>query len=453
MSKRLWQVISVIADIFFINIGIIAAFLIRFNGQLPAFNFQAYTNLAILISLIQIMFLYVYDLYKPERTEGLSSILTSIIQAVTIGTIVMASLTFFVRFFSFPRSVFILSWILLIFLLTIWRMIGALVLKIDWPEQRIIVVGAGELAKQVVTELEERSEWGYKIVGVVGRKTNEIGLQIGKSSVIGIVSDIVPLTKEYHIDRVIVTTPIRQRELLEDLARSAEADVKVEIVPDLYEIFIGRVDYNLLSDIPLVELTKDPVPSWVSLTKKVGDLVGALVLLVLLSPIMIIMAILIKLTSRGPILFSQERVGKKKKTFRVHKFRTMIEKAEEATGPVLAVHEDERITSIGGFMRRYRLDELPQLFNILKREMSFVGPRPERPFFIKQFVKVIPGYSERFRVKPGLTGLAQVSGSYATTPSNKLKYDLIYIYHQSIFLDLKIIFSTIKVVLTASGSR
>ncbi|HEB12059.1 MAG TPA: sugar transferase [Actinobacteria bacterium] len=453
MSKSLWRFVSITADIIFINIAIIMAFLIRFNGQLPAFNFRAYTNLAVFISLIQIMFLYIYDLYKPERTEGFSSILTSIIQAVTVGTIFTASLTFFVRFFSFPRSVFLLSWVLLIFLLTVWRMVGALVFKIDWPEQRIIVVGTGELAQQIVAELEKRTEWGYRIVGIVGKKISQIGRRVGRSRVIGIVSDIVPLIKEHEIDRVIVTTPIRQRELLEDMARSAEADVKVEIVPDLYEIFIGRVDYNLLSDIPLIELTKDPVPGWVSLLKKMGDFFGALLLFILLSPVMLVCAILVKITSPGPALFSQERVGQAKTLFRVHKFRTMIADAERATGPVLADSEDERITPFGMFLRRYRLDELPQLLNIIKGEMSFVGPRPERSFFIKQFEKIIPGYSERFKVKPGLTGLAQVSGSYATTPSNKLKYDLIYIYHQSIFLDIKIIFSTIRVVLTARGSR
>jgi exopolysaccharide biosynthesis polyprenyl glycosylphosphotransferase len=276
---------------------------------------------------------------------------------------------------------------------------------------------------------------------------------LGSSKVIGTVSDIVPLIRDNLVDRVIVTTPIRQRELLEDMARSSEAEVKVEIVPDLYEIFIGRVDYTLLSDIPLIELTKDPVPGWVSLVKLLGDLLGALVLLVLLSPLMLFVAVLVKATSPGPVLFSQERVGKGRKNFNVHKFRTMVQNAEADTGPVFAGAGDARVTPLGRFMRSYRFDELPQLFNILKGEMSFVGPRPERPFFVDQFMKTIPGYGERFRVKPGLTGLAQVSGSYATTPANKLKYDLIYIYHQSIFLDLKVIFSTIRVVLTASGSR
>lgn len=453
MSKRLWQAISILADVFFINISIIAAFLVWFGGKLPPFNFQPYVNLAVFITLIQIIFLYIHDLYKPERTEGLSSILNSIVPAVTIGTLLTASLTFFARFFSFPRAVFLLSWIFLIVLLTGWRILGALVLKIDWPEQRILVVGTGELAKQVIIELEDRKEWGYRVIGAVGRKTAQVGRHIGNSKVVGMVTDIVPLLKDNQVDRVIVTTPIRQREFLEDLARSSEAEIKVEIVPDLYEILIGRVDYSLLSDIPLIELTQDPVPGWVSFLKLSADMLGAITLIILLAPVMAVIAFLVKMTSPGPIIFTQERVGRSRRNFHVYKFRTMVQNAEAITGPVLAGAGDARVTPLGGFMRRYRFDELPQLFNIIKGEMSFVGPRPERPFFVSQFMKVIPGYAERFKVKPGLTGLAQVSGSYATTPANKLKYDLIYIYHQSLFLDLKIIFSTIRVVLTASGSR
>ncbi|MDP1808294.1 MAG: sugar transferase [Actinomycetota bacterium] len=453
MSKRLWQVVSVLADVLFINISMIAAFLVWFGGRLPIFNFQPYINLAVFITLIQIIFLYIHDLYKPERTEGLSGILNSIIPAVTTGTLLTASLTFFARFFSFPRAVFLLSWIFLIVLLTSWRLLGAFVLKIDWPEQRILVVGTGELAKQVIIELEDRKEWGYRVIGVLGRKMAQVGRTIGNSKVIGTVTDIVPILRENPVDRIIVTTLIRQRELLEDLAHSSETEIKVEIVPDLYEILIGRVDYSLLSDIPLIELTKDPVPDWVSLLKLGGDILGALFLLIILSPVMLLMALLVKATSPGPVLFKQERVGKGRKYFQIYKFRTMVKNAEAETGPVLAGTADARVTPSGRFMRRYRFDELPQLFNIFKGEMSFVGPRPERPFFVGRFIKAIPGYTERFKVKPGLTGLAQVSGSYATTPANKLKYDLIYIYHQSIFLDLKIIFSTIRVVLTASGSR
>lgn len=453
MQKKTWQLISLIADILFINLGIVGAFLVRFGGRLPSFNFRAYSNLSVFITIIQVAFLYFYDIYQPERTEGLASVFSAVFKAVTLGTLIAVAVTFFVGFFSFPRSVFIISWLFLIILLTGWRVLSAEVLRIDWPAQRILVVGTGELGRQVVRELKVRADWGYRVVGLVARQATKADRKVEGVSIVGVAADLVSLIKKYEAQRVIVTTPIKQRELLEEMARSQEADVLVEIVPDLYEIFIGTVDHNLLSDIPLVALTKKPVPEWVSLLKSIFDRVGALFLLLVASPVFLAVALSVKLSSPGPAIFRQERVGKGQTLFFQFKFRTMVEDAEAASGPVLAEENDPRITRVGRFLRRYRLDELPQLVNILEGNMSFVGPRPERLFFVNHFKKTIPGYTERFRIKPGLTGLAQVNGSYATTATNKLKYDLIYIYHQSMFLDLKILFNTIRVVLNASGSR
>jgi len=164
-------------------------------------------------------------------------------------------------------------------------------------------------------------------------------------------------------------------------------------------------------------------------------------------------AIAIVLQDGFPIFFSQERVGRDLRPFRVHKLRTMIKDAEKTTGPVLAEEGDARITTVGRILRKFRIDEFPQLVNILKGEMSFVGPRPERPYFVEQYLNKVNGYRERFNVKPGLTGLAQVSGSYATTPERKLKYDLIYIYHQTPAMDMQIVAETLRVVLTGRGAR
>jgi len=452
LSKKTWQFISVLLDVFFINVSIVLAFVIRFQGIIPEFNFQAYTNLAVFITIIQIAALFIYDIYLPERTEGAASIFGSVVKAATLGTLATVTLTFFVGFFSYPRSVFLISWLLLIVFLTGWRLVSAKILLIDWPTQRILVVGTGELSKQVIKELKARKKWGYEIVGIVSSKLKPT-IAIDGVPVVGLASDLIDIIQKQQADRVIVTTPIKQRELLEELPRTHSAGVKIEIVPDLYEIFIGTVDHNLLSDIPLIELTKEPVPGWESLTKSLIDRIGAVLLLIITTPLLLSVAILVKLTSSGPVIFKQKRVGRREKVYYQYKFRTMIANAEAKTGPILAIEDDKRITRIGNHLRRFRLDELPQLVNILEGHMSFVGPRPERPFFVDQFKEEIPGYVERFRIKPGLTGLAQVNGSYATTAANKLKYDLIYIYHQSFFLDLKILFNTVKVVLTAQGSR
>ncbi len=202
-----------------------------------------------------------------------------------------------------------------------------------------------------------------------------------------------------------------------------------------------------------MKITESFVPRYYRAAKRALDLVGALFLLVLVSPILAIAALAIIATDGFPVVFKQERVGRDLKLFNVYKLRTMVKDAEKLSGPVLAEEDDPRITRAGRFMRNYRVDELPQLFNIIAGDMSFVGPRPERMFFVEQYLQEIPGYRERFRVKPGVTGLAQVSGGYATTPERKLKYDLIYMFHQNLAMDAQIMAETLKVVLTGRGAR
>ncbi len=450
MSKTRWLILSVLMDAALVNLGIIGAFYVRFGGTLPAFNFQAYSRLAAVITVILVGALYVYGLYEVQRTSNAWTIVSSIFQAMTLGVMLVVILTFFVGFFSFPRSVFALAWIMLIVLLSGWRVAAARLLKIKWPVQKVLIVGTGAIAQQLLEELRRRSQWGYEVIGLAAggeRETGELA-----APVLGSVRDTARIVRQYEVDRVIVTSPTNHREILEELARSDEVGVQVEVVPELYEIFMGTVD-NLVSDIPLMELTRKPTPDWVTAAKRFIDIALALALLVLTLPAMAVVAVAVKLTSPGPVFYRQERVGKDERNITITKFRTMVAGAEKMTGPVLASARDERVTPVGAFLRRYRLDELPQLTSILKGEMSFVGPRPERAFFVEQFKESIPGYRERFRVKPGVTGLAQVSGSYATTAENKLKYDLIYMYHQSLLMDLKILLETVRVVLTGRGAQ
>ncbi|HET6497534.1 MAG TPA: sugar transferase, partial [Coriobacteriia bacterium] len=205
--------------------------------------------------------------------------------------------------------------------------------------------------------------------------------------------------------------------------------------------------------IPLMEITRTGVPTWYATLKRAIDITGSAVLLVVLSPVLLLSALAVLVTMGWPVLYVQERSGRDMRPFPLLKFRTMVRDAERASGPVLAERDDPRVTPVGRVLRRYRLDELPQLANIIAGQMSFVGPRPERPYFTERYSVEIPGYRERFRIKPGVTGLAQVSGDYATTPERKLKYDLIYLYHQTVSMDLQIVFDTLRVVLTGRGAR
>jgi exopolysaccharide biosynthesis polyprenyl glycosylphosphotransferase len=455
MSRARFVIVSVIFDAVAYNAAVIAAFLLWFRA-LPEFNFAPFVSAAPYLTVGFVVGAWVYGLYDPERAEGFwqvvrgSATASTLTLLLTLGGLRLAGESFN----AFPRPVILIAWPLQLLLLVGWRSLSTRITPIRWPEQRVLVVGTGALAVELADELTRRAKWGYRVVGLVARPEDGVrgtDLLPGSPPVLGTVDGLRALVMDNAIDRVIVASPVAIRELVEDITLSGEAAVRVDVVPELYEIFIGEVD-SIVSDIPLMEITHRP-PQWYTALKRIIDVASALVLLVVLSPILLLAAIAVLVSMGRPVLFGQDRLGKDMKPFRVHKFRTMVRDAEAESGPVLAGEADPRITPVGGFLRRYRIDELPQLVNILMGEMSFVGPRPEREFFIKDFVRDIPGYRERFRIKPGATGLAQVSGGYATTPERKLKYDLIYMYHQNLLMDVRIVADTVRVVLTGRGSR
>lgn len=451
MSRGRWIALSLVADAILVNLAIVASFFARFGGSPPSFNFHAYTNLAPFITALFIFCLWIYGLYDAERTQSAWEIASACAKATTLGTLGTVVLSFFGGLFSFSRAVFVIAWFFSLALLAGWRLAAVTILPIRWPKQRVLIVGLGVQAREIARELGRRREWGYEVVGFV-RAEGESAEVPPDLPVLGALDELAQIARSHKVDRVIVAAPAGHRDVIEDLALSDEAGVSVEVIPELYEIFIGTVD-TLVSDIPLMQLTRRSVPGWVVVGKRAFDVAGAAALIVITSPAMLVAAIAIKLSSSGPVFYRQKRVGLGERTFDVIKFRTMVSGAEAASGPVMAAEGDERVTPVGRFLRMYRIDELGQLFNILKGDMSFVGPRPERPHFVEQYLKVVSGYRERFKVKPGVTGLAQVSGAYDTTPQNKLKFDLIYMYHQSLLMDLRIMFETLRVVLTGRGAR
>jgi exopolysaccharide biosynthesis polyprenyl glycosylphosphotransferase len=461
--------LSLLLDAVFINVGIILAFLIRFGGELPVFNFDAYLATAPLITIIYLVSGYIYGLYQPERTETPWAVARATIASVTLGAAITAAVLFFggLRFVSFSRFAIVISWFLHVGLLVTWRLLFLRFSAITWPEQRVVIVGTGALARELAQELHRRARWGFQVQGLVTTPCDEEddgcegdaasggdeAAEVADDSVmLGDVSEISTIVDEHSVDRLMIVSPIALRELIEELVLADETNVRIDVVPELYEVFIGTVD-AIVADIPLMEITRASSTGWYVSVKRVLDIVFSAFLVIILSPVLIVAALAVLVSMGRPVIFSQERVGKDMRPFNVHKFRTMVKDAEKDTGPVLASDDDARITKLGGFLRTYRIDELPQLVNILKGEMSFVGPRPEREFFTARYSRDIPGYRERFRVKPGVTGLAQVSGGYATTPERKLKYDLIYMYHQNLPMDLEIMIETLRVVLTGRGAR
>jgi exopolysaccharide biosynthesis polyprenyl glycosylphosphotransferase len=450
--------LAVVLDAILINLGIIAAFYIRFGGELPAFNFDAYLALAPVMTLVYLGAGYIYGLYEPERTEDVWSLARAAFSAVTLGAIMTAAISFFggPRFFAFSRLAILIGWAIDIALLVGWRLVFMRVASIRWPEQRVLIVGTDRLARELAAELQSRARWGYRVVGLLAAD-GAAGPAAATAAadgpaVLGTLDDASRLVAEHDIDRLIVVSPVELRDFIERLTVADEIDVRIDVVPELYEVFIGTLD-SVVADIPLMEITRTGTPQWYGALKRVTDIVASAFLILVLSPVLLLSALAVLLTMGWPVLYVQERSGRHLRPFKLLKFRTMVRDAERESGPVLATEDDTRITPVGRFLRTYRLDELPQLFNILAGQMSFVGPRPERPYFTDRFCTEIPGYRERFRIKPGVTGLAQVSGDYATTPERKLKYDLIYLYHQTLSMDLQIVVDTVRVVLTGRGAR
>jgi exopolysaccharide biosynthesis polyprenyl glycosylphosphotransferase len=457
MSRGRFVALSIFVDAVLVNVGFVLAFLIRFGGRLPSFNFEAYLILLPVLTLLFVAAAWIYGLYDPERSDTAWAVARGALAAVTIGILLTAAIAFFgsTRTAPFARSTMPIAWGLDLVLLTGWRIAFLRLGKVKWPEQRVLIIGTDRASVELAEKVAQRGRWGWKMTGLIDEcadPRHPAPVIVGGFPVVGTVDDVARIASELHANRVIVASPIALREFVESLVLANELKIRIDVVPDLYEIFIGTVD-AIVGDVPLMEISRATVPRYYAFLKRLADLLFSSLLLVAAGPLLLVSIVAMVASAGLPVFFSQERVGRNLKPFRVHKLRTMVKDAEETTGPVIAGENDDRITTAGRFLRRFRIDELPQLINIIKGEMSFVGPRPERPFFVQRYLKEVPGYRERFNVKPGATGLAQVSGSYATTPERKLKYDLIYIYHQNPLMDIQIVTETLRVVLTGRGAR
>lgn len=396
--------------------------------------------------------LYTADMYKPSRNMTMR-----LLQATIVATVVLFSLFYIVPELKTWRGILLINTIFLPITMVLWRHIASRIFKVELPLKRVLIMGSGELAKKIGAEIYHKNEHGLKLVGFIDDDPDNLGKSIVNPGVIGGYGDISRLSRVESIDFIIVALADRRAKL----PMSALLDCKLRgIHVEEGETFNERVT----GKIPLDHLK----PSWMvfsdgfkslrsrKLLKRSLDLLFSFILLVVAAPIMLLTAIIIKLESKGPVIFKQVRVGENDREFNIYKFRSMRQDAESATGPVWAGSGDNRATRVGRIIRLIRVDELPQLINVIKGDMSFVGPRPERPFFVSKLKEVIPYYEMRHVVKPGITGWAQVKYPYGSTVQDaleKLQYDIYYIKNMSPILDMVVFFSTIKVVLTGKGAR
>ena len=419
----------------------------------PMFRWQL---LAVML-VFQICFYY-GNLYAPVAVHDRNEQLIRLGQSLGV-----ACLSLGVVYYLFPpllmdRGVFLISTGLIaalivatrLFLDTAWRVAGI--------RQNSLILGTGDLATLVVSELNRRQDLAAKVVGFLGASAEETGSDVVPGGpVLGTIDDLEDVVRRYDVHRIIVAVTDRRGTLpIRQLVRLRVAGLQVEDAHTTIAALTGRIWLKIVQ------------PSWFVFTegfhrsnitlmfKRLSDLVLATAGLILSLPIMVLVAIAVFLDSGRPIFFRQARVGFRDKPFQLLKFRSMVTDAESARGAQWATNDDPRVTPVGRYLRKYRLDELPQFINIIRGEMSFVGPRPERPVFVADLQRAIPYYDERHLVRPGLTGWAQINSGYGASVEDtmrKVEYDLFYLKNMSFFFDCIILLQTLRIVFTGHGSR
>jgi exopolysaccharide biosynthesis polyprenyl glycosylphosphotransferase len=322
---------------------------------------------------------------------------------------------------------------------------------------RTVIVGTGQNAKVAYDDLMRNRTLGMDVMGYVqvnGKLPDpEVGIE--EELVIGHLDDIDRILTDNQIQDVLVAIePDRRKDLVEVISKVDKPEITLKLLPDFYQLVSGLNKTNQIFGLPFIEISPQPMPLWERGVKRLMDLVVSLVVLVLGIPLFLLLSVLIKLDSPGPIIYAQKRVGRRGKPFTMYKFRTMRNDAEAVSGPMWATENDPRVTKLGYWLRKLRLDELPQVINVLNGTMSLVGPRPERPHFVDQFKHKIPLYTRRLRVRPGITGWAQVKWKYDASLDDvkeKTKYDLYYVENISIRMDMKILIATILTMIKGKG--
>jgi sugar transferase (PEP-CTERM system associated) len=412
----------------------------------------------LLIAAVSQVCLYYADLYDLRIVSDRRELFVRIVQALGSASFVLAGLYFLFPTLIIGRGVFMISVGLVIASVSAWRVVFEWLSRRIRPRERLLLVGTSGAAVALAREIfERRHELGIEIVGFVDPDPARVGAPVLNPGIIGTVDDIPSIVRSRSVDRVVVSLADARGKLpMDKLLDMKLAGVSFDHLASVYEEYTGKIAVENLRPSWLIFSAGFKKSHILSATKRTLDIVIALFGLVIAAPILAITAVAVKLTSAGPVLYHQRRVGQNGRVFTLHKFRTMRADAEAQTGPVWASKEgDSRITRIGGFLRRARLDELPQLWNVIVGEMAIVGPRPERPEFVGALTQQIPYYGQRHVVRPGITGWAQVRYSYGASTEDalqKLQYDLFYIKNLSIALDFYIILETIKTVVLRKGT-
>ena len=460
MAQIFRKLILIFGDLLCIQIATFIAIYMQ-SDSMRSMQIDFHIRLTLLLSVFLIFFFNIYGLFSLVR-KRLSEIFLNLIVAVGNIFIAAMAVTFFLRDFEYSRMVIIYSAVFGFMLLALWQYVMHQIEVKHLPIPIVFIAACKEEQEKLKTKI--RKTYGLEKSTLKFISTDNNGNHTktalnNKNSNGDVAENFFNINetdtiKQIEASDIVLIGESLPVEIKEHILRIANEKKKMVIlVPTLYEISCSKMYLWQIDDLPTQRVSRMLLTLEQRILKRTLDIVVSLIALILLSPVMLVTAVIVKLDSPGPIIYSQVRVGRFGKEFKVHKFRSMRQDAEAKTGPVLAGENDPRITKFGNFMRATRLDELPQLINVLKGEMSIVGPRPERPFFVEQFIKEKPEYAYRHNVKPGITGLAQIAGKYNTTAYDKLVYDLIYIQNVSVMYDLTLMLQTLKVLITKESTE
>jgi sugar transferase (PEP-CTERM system associated) len=464
MLRLLKQYFSIRNIIFYLLEGlfIFASFLLAtlILTDIDSFLFDLFFFLRIfLVVCVCQICLYYNDLYDFKVASTIVEVSIRLLQSLGLTSIILALIYWVFPVTIIDQLIFMLSIGFILVFIIGWRLLYIFIIKKGIFNQNIILLGSSPLAFDILNEIEREPDCGYSVSVIIPDSEEEV-LNINISKKISVnrqKKDLCSFAKETGITKVVVALKEQRGSFpTQELIRCRTAGVEVLEGSSFYEMLTGKVLVTQIKPSWLIFSEGFRKSKFRTLLKRLEDIIISSMLLVLLLPILLITSILIKLESKGRILFSQDRVGQKKKEFRMHKFRSMVEDAEKQTGPVWAQTDDARITKVGRIIRKFRIDEFPQLWEVLTGKMSMVGPRPERKHFTDDLEKKIPFYAERFIVKPGITGWAQISYGYGSTMDDaieKLNYDLFYIKNLSIIMDMVILLRTAKTVLLGTGAK
>lgn len=429
------KLILFLADMSLIVVAYIVATSIVLEREIILNNIQLYSGMLPVVMVISTLLLNINGLYSIAQKRFAEILLSTAVATLCTFILVMA-LSFFIHEFSYSRSLWVIAVFLQFVFLGICRYVFWRIERHIHDLQSVLLIGSEEECTHVYNRLSQQPQLNMKLKYVCTNMDNDAWQNAAE-----------------QIDVIVMCPNMRHRHKVTIINYCHAHGKEALIIPNTYEIFCSGITLDKIDDIPVfrTQILRPSVET--RILKRMLDIIVSGVGFVCTFPFMVVTAIAIKIGDPGPVLYSQIRTGRDGKEFKVYKFRTMRVDAEKYSGPMLAQENDPRITKLGRFLRTVRLDELPQIWNVINGDMSIVGPRPERPFFVEKFAKKIPEYVYRHNVKPGITGMAQVYGKYNTTPFDKLVYDLMYIQHCGLVLDLTIIIQTVRVLFTKSATE